>query len=122
MLLANMAKDDSLQRVLELKRSVPKGLSTSQWAMDQLLDCFVKGAEGGYNKEADYDYLSYFFADLAKVRDPCQTSNQNYSLCTTSFQKAVTTSRVPKFTTPTLSRLPNCKSSLRIPRISVVLV
>jgi hypothetical protein len=66
MLLANMAKDDSLQRVLELKRSVPKELSTSEWAMDQLMDCFVKGAAGAYNKDADYDYLSYFFADLAK--------------------------------------------------------
>ena len=67
MLLANMAKDDKLQRVLELKRDVPKELSTSSWAIDQLLDCFVKGAEGGYNKDADFDYLSYFFADLAKV-------------------------------------------------------
>jgi hypothetical protein len=66
MLLANMAKDDSLQRVLELKRSIPKELSTSEWAMDQLMDCFVKGAAGAYNKDADYDYLSYFFADLAK--------------------------------------------------------
>jgi hypothetical protein len=66
MLLANMAKDDSLQRVLELKRSVPKELSKSEWAMDQLMDCFVKGAGGAYNKNADFDYLSYFFADLAK--------------------------------------------------------
>jgi hypothetical protein len=66
MLLANMAKDDSLQRVLELKRSISKELSTSEWAMDQLMDCFVKGATGAYNKDADYDYLSYFFADLAK--------------------------------------------------------
>ena len=66
MLLANMAKDDSLQRVLELKRNVPKELSKSNWAMDQLMDCFVKGAEGAYNKHADFDYLSYFFADLAK--------------------------------------------------------
>ncbi|KAF1921158.1 hypothetical protein BDU57DRAFT_534854 [Ampelomyces quisqualis] len=66
MLLANMAKDDSLQRVLELKRDIPKELSTSKWAMDQLIDCFVKGAAGAYNKHADYDYLSYFFADLAK--------------------------------------------------------
>jgi hypothetical protein len=70
MLLANMAKDDKLQRVLELKRDVPKELSTSTWAIDQLLDCFVKGAEGGYNKDADFDYLSYFFADLAKVGAP----------------------------------------------------
>ncbi|UPX14150.1 Protein hgh1 [Ascochyta rabiei] len=66
MLLANMAKDDALQRVLELQRDVPKELSTSKWAMDQLMDCFVKGAEGAYNKNADFDYLSYFFADLAK--------------------------------------------------------
>jgi hypothetical protein len=66
MLLANMAKDDSLQRVLKLKRDVPKDLSTSTWAMDQLMDCFVKGAAGAYNKHADFDYLSYFFADLAK--------------------------------------------------------
>jgi hypothetical protein len=66
MLLANMAKDDSLQRVLKLKRDVPKELSKSKWAMDQLMDCFVKGAAGAYNKHADYDYLSYFFADLAK--------------------------------------------------------
>lgn len=66
MLLANMAKDDSLQRVLKLKRAVPKDLSTSEWAMDQLMDCFVKGAEGGYNKDADYNYLAYFFADLSK--------------------------------------------------------
>lgn len=72
MLLANMAKDDSLQRVLELKRDVPKELSTSKWAMDQLMDCFVKGAEGAYNKNADFDYLSYFFADLGKVRNTAQ--------------------------------------------------
>jgi len=30
------------------------------------MDCFVKGASGAYNKKADYDYLSYFFADIAK--------------------------------------------------------
>jgi hypothetical protein len=32
------------------------------------MDCFVKGAAGAYNAKADFDYLSYFFADLAKVR------------------------------------------------------
>ncbi|KAH6616794.1 hypothetical protein C7974DRAFT_402455 [Boeremia exigua] len=66
MLLANMAKDDALQRVLQLQRDIPKELSTSKWAMDQLMDCFVKGAEGAYNPHADFDFLSYFFADLAK--------------------------------------------------------
>jgi hypothetical protein len=67
MLLANMAKDDAMQRVFDLKRAIPEGLSTSVWVIDQLLDCFVKGAEGAYNKHANFDYLAYFFADLAKV-------------------------------------------------------
>lgn len=68
MLLANMAKADDMLRILKLKRAVPKPLSTSEYAMDQLMDCFVKGAEGSFNKQADFDYLSYFFADLSKVK------------------------------------------------------
>lgn len=69
MLLANLSKVKSITKLLELKREVPKQLSTSPIAIDQLLDCFVKGAGGSYNKEADYDYLSYLFADLAKHED-----------------------------------------------------
>lgn len=66
MLLANLAKSDSVTKLLKLKREVPRPLSTSPIAIDQLLDCFVKGASGSYNKDADYDYLCYLFADLAK--------------------------------------------------------
>lgn len=66
MVLANLAKAESITKLLTLKRDVPKDLSTSPIAIDQLLDCFVKGAAGSHNKDADYDYLSYLFADLAK--------------------------------------------------------
>ena len=66
MLIANLAKSSGITKLLTLKREVPKNLSTSPVAIDQLLDCFVKGAAGSYNKDADYDYLSYLFADLAK--------------------------------------------------------
>jgi hypothetical protein len=66
MLLANLAKSPAITKLLTLKRDIPKLLSTSHVAIDQLLDCFVKGAGGSYNKDADYDYLSYLFADLAK--------------------------------------------------------
>lgn len=66
MLLANLAKSDAITKLPTLKREVPKPLSTSPVAIDQLLDCFVKGASGSYNPNADYDYLSYLFADLAK--------------------------------------------------------
>jgi len=67
MLLANMAKSDSIERILTLKRDVPLGLSTSKLAIDQLMDCFVKGPKASWNPNADYDYLAYLFADLAKV-------------------------------------------------------
>lgn len=69
MLLANLAKSDSIKRVITLKRAVPKPLSNSQDAMDQLMDCFVKGAEGKLNPSADFDYLSYFFADISKHKE-----------------------------------------------------
>lgn len=61
-----MAKADNITKLLTLEREVPKPLSTSQIAIDQLLDCFVKGASNSYNKDADFDYLCYLFADLAK--------------------------------------------------------
>lgn len=67
MLLANLTKSDQLKRIMSLSRTVPKGLSASKNAMDQLMDCFVKGAEGQWNPKADFDYLAYVFADVAKV-------------------------------------------------------
>lgn len=69
MLLANLAKSDSLQRLIKMERKVPKSVSESSKAMDQLMDCFVKGAEGALNKHANYDYLSYLFADLSKTEE-----------------------------------------------------
>lgn len=66
MLLANLAKSDTLRRALILKRSVPGSISSSAIAMDQLMDCFVKGAEGKTNKAANFDYLAYFFADISR--------------------------------------------------------
>ncbi|KAJ5110719.1 hypothetical protein N7532_001254 [Penicillium argentinense] len=47
-LLANLAKSDALQKLLSVKRRVPEGV-------------------GGLNKNANFDYLSYFFADLSQT-------------------------------------------------------
>jgi len=66
MLLANLAKYDELKDILTVERPAPKELASNNRAIDQLLDLFVKGADGSYNKAADFDYLSYLFADLAK--------------------------------------------------------
>lgn len=69
MLIANLAKSSKINRLLTLKRKIPESVSSSAFAIDQLMDCFVKGAEGALNKHANYDYLSYLFADLSKSED-----------------------------------------------------
>ncbi|KAK8080665.1 hypothetical protein PG997_008483 [Apiospora hydei] len=66
MLLANLAKWDAFQSILARKQAPPKELGSDDLVMNQLMDLFVKGAEGTYNKDADYDHLSYLFADLTK--------------------------------------------------------
>jgi hypothetical protein len=66
MLLANLGKEDNIKRLLKLGRASPEGLQSNDRIIDQLLDLFVKGADGTYNKEANYDYLAYLFADIAK--------------------------------------------------------
>jgi hypothetical protein len=69
MLLANLTKHDHLKTLLSLKRDIPKPLSTSPFAIDQLLDLFVKGQEGTYNAKANFDYLCYVFADVSKYEE-----------------------------------------------------
>ncbi|KAK3323464.1 putative cytoplasm protein [Cercophora scortea] len=66
MLLANLAKWDGLKTILTRKRSPPEGLGSDDVVLNQLIDLFVKGADGTYNKAADFDYLAYVFADLSK--------------------------------------------------------
>lgn len=67
MLLANLSKSSSLARLLTLKRALVPALSPSPLALDQLIDLFNLGANGKYNAAANFDYLAYVFADLAKV-------------------------------------------------------
>ncbi|KAI1445375.1 DUF383-domain-containing protein [Annulohypoxylon stygium] len=66
MLLANLAKWDSLKKLLNKKQPSPKELASTDLVLSQLVDLFVKGADGTYNKDADFDHLAYLFADLTK--------------------------------------------------------
>ncbi|KAG6028593.1 hypothetical protein E4U41_000633 [Claviceps citrina] len=66
MLLANLSKDDSFKSILQRKQTAPDALGSDDSILNQLMDLFVKGQDGAYNKKADYDYLAYVFADLAK--------------------------------------------------------
>lgn len=66
MLLANLAKSDDLKGLLERTQKPSEKLGSDDRVINQLMDLFVKGSDGSYNKDADYDYLAYFFADMSK--------------------------------------------------------
>ncbi|KAI4202146.1 MAG: hypothetical protein LQ350_002813 [Teloschistes chrysophthalmus] len=78
MLLSNLAKSDSLSRLLPLTRSAIPSLSSltttttssptrkTENAINQLLALFNAGVHGKYNPAATFEHLAYLFADLAK--------------------------------------------------------
>jgi hypothetical protein len=66
MLLANLAKWDGLKTIQDKRKQPPADLGSDDLVLNQLVDLFVKGSDGSFNKKADFDYLSYLFADLAK--------------------------------------------------------
>lgn len=66
MLLANIAKWDGFKSILERKQQAPEVLGSDDIVLNQLMDLFVKGQDGTYNKKADFDYLAYVFTDLSK--------------------------------------------------------
>ncbi|KAL3420115.1 hypothetical protein PVAG01_08614 [Phlyctema vagabunda] len=93
MLLANLAKWDDLKSILTLERPAPKELGSNDRAFDQLLDLFVKGADGTYNKDAEYDYLAYFFADLARHEE-----GRKYFVTKQSYDDVVPLTKLTVFT------------------------
>jgi hypothetical protein len=93
MLLANLAKYDELKDILQIERPAPKELASNNLVIDQLLDLFVKGADGTYNKEADFDYLSYLFADLAKHEE-----GRKYFLTKQEYDGVVPLTKMTVFT------------------------
>jgi len=93
MLLANLVKWDDLKYILFLEHAAPKPLKSNNIAIDQLLDLFVKGADGTYNKSADFDYLSYVFADLAK-----HAEGRKYFLTPQAYDGVVPLTKMTVFT------------------------
>ncbi|KIW95477.1 uncharacterized protein Z519_04062 [Cladophialophora bantiana CBS 173.52] len=94
MLLSNLAKSDHMEKLINLERALPaKAVSTSPYALDQLLDCFVKGADGTLNKHANFDYLAYFLADLSKHK-----VGRDYFLSRRDYDGVVPISKLTVFT------------------------
>ncbi|CRK35986.1 hypothetical protein BN1723_015039 [Verticillium longisporum] len=93
MLLANLAKWDGLKKIFNKKQPAPETLKSNEMVINQLLDLFVKGAEGTYNKAADYDYLAYLFADLAK-----HTEIRQYLVTKQAYDDVVPLAKLRVFT------------------------
>ncbi|EGS21458.1 putative cytoplasm protein [Thermochaetoides thermophila DSM 1495] len=69
MLLANLSKWDGLKGIVNRTQDPPARLQSDKLVLNQLLDLFVKGMDKSYNKNANFDYLSYVFADLSKHQE-----------------------------------------------------
>lgn len=94
MLLSNLAKSDHLARLITLQRPLPdKTISTSPYALDQLFDCFVKGADGSLNQKANYDYLAYLLADMSRHQ-----SGRDHFLSIREYDGVVPISKLSVFT------------------------
>jgi len=93
MLLANLAKWDGLKRMLGEKQPLPAGLDSDDMILNQLLDLFVKGSDGSFNKDADFDYLAYLFADLAK-----HVEIRQYFMTRQAYDSVIPLSKIKVFT------------------------
>jgi hypothetical protein len=93
MLFANLAKWDGFKKILERKQPAPEALGSDDCVVNQLLDLFVKGQDRTYNKEADFDYLSYVFADLAK-----HVELRHFFLAEQTYDKVVPLTKLKVFT------------------------
>lgn len=67
MLLANVSRNKNIGNLVKLEHVCPKETSESKFAIDQLMDCFVKGSGRTLKHAASFDYLSYVFANLSNL-------------------------------------------------------
>lgn len=95
-LLTNLAKNDFINKILEFAIELneeQKKIFKSNQAIDCLMDCFVKGYDRKLNEYANYDYLSYFFADLSRYKQ-----GRTYFITEQEYDQVVPLSKVLVFT------------------------
>lgn len=95
-LLTNLAKNDSINKIFDftIKHNEENSkVFKSTKAMDCLMDCFVKGANRTLNKRAEYDYLSYFFADISRFEQ-----GRAYFITEQEYDEVVPLSKLLVFT------------------------
>lgn len=95
-LLTNLAKNDSITKIfdIDIEHSTEQAkIFKSTKAMDCLMDCFVKGFDRTLNKYANYDYLSYFFADISRFKQ-----GRDYFVTEQVYDEVVPISKLLVFT------------------------
>lgn len=95
-LLTNLAKNDFINKILEFTIELneeQKKIFKSNQAIDCLMDSFVKGYDRKLNEYANYDYLSYFFADLSRYKQ-----GRTYFITEQEYDQVVPLSKVLVFT------------------------
>lgn len=92
-LLVNLAKNDKITAIFDIKVETNDEVFKSSKAMDCLMDCFVKGFDRSLNKYANYDYLAYFFADISRF-----TEGRNYFVTEQEYDGVVPISKLLVFT------------------------
>ncbi|CAI5759320.1 unnamed protein product [Candida verbasci] len=95
-LLLNLAKNDLINKVLEFEVELDdkqKDVFKSNKVINCLMDCFVKGFDRNLNKFANFDYLSYFFADLSRFKQ-----GREYFVNLQEYDNVVPLSKILVFT------------------------
>ncbi|KAK9253996.1 hypothetical protein V1507DRAFT_456920 [Lipomyces tetrasporus] len=93
-LLANIAKDNAIANIFKIKatKNESKDLKSNK-VLDQLMDCFVKGAEKKLNKHATFDYLAFVFADVSRLAE-----GRKYFVTEQEYDGVVPISKILVFT------------------------
>lgn len=95
-LLTNLAKNDAITSIFNFiidHNEEQKKFFKSSKAMDCLMDCFVKGADRSLNKYANFDYLSYFFADISRF-----SQGREYFITEQLYDEVIPLSKLLVFT------------------------
>ncbi|AEY94501.1 FAAL150Wp [Eremothecium gossypii FDAG1] len=97
-LLSNLAKDEGITNIFGINGvhdsvSLDEKVFMSKNVIDCLMDCFVKGYDRKLNQYANFDYLSFFFADISRFR-----KGRNYFVEEQQYDGVVPISKLLVFT------------------------
>ncbi|CCG84558.1 protein of unknown function [Taphrina deformans PYCC 5710] len=93
MLLSNLAKSESIKRLLTMTRKSSITECESDGVMNQLLDVYVRGSGKQLNPHANYDFLTNLFSDLTRFPE-----GRTYFLTTQPYDSLVPLSKLVVFT------------------------